>query len=90
MFFKGSRYQGMETYTITAADGRMIPVVKLPLPRTGGVIGYHARKEGQRLDHLAALYLKDATAFWKLCDANDAMVPDALAVQDLIGIPAKD
>ncbi|MCC6393696.1 MAG: hypothetical protein IT167_24070 [Bryobacterales bacterium] len=90
MFFKGSRYQGMGTYTVTAADGRMILVVKPPLPLTAGVMGYHARKEGQRLDHLAALYLKDATAFWKLCDANDAMVPDALAAQGLIGIPPKD
>jgi hypothetical protein len=31
--------------------------------------------------------LPDGTQFWRICDANGAMVPDALGAHDLIGIP---
>jgi hypothetical protein len=51
--------------------------------------GFHARKQGQRLDHIAARYLGDATAFWRLCDANGSLSPDALGARDLVGIPKK-
>ena len=52
-------------------------------------IGAHPdpRHAGQRLDLIANYFLKDATTSWQLCDANDAVVPDALAVRNLIGIP---
>ena len=36
--------------------------------------------ERQRLDLLAAQFLQDATAFWRLCDANNVMHPDELRV----------
>jgi hypothetical protein len=39
------------------------------------------------LDLIANAFLKDATAFWRLCDANNTVVPDGLAARDLIGIP---
>lgn len=71
------------------ADGRAVVAVRPSPPRRPAVQGYHARGEGQRLDLIAAHYLHDATAFHQLCDANDAMVPDALASHDLVGIPAK-
>lgn len=90
MFFKGSRYEKTGTYTVTTADGRQVSAARLPLPQTVALQGYFRRKEGQRLDHIASRYLRDATAFWKLCDANDAVVPDALAAGDLIGIPRKE
>ena len=54
------------------------------------LLGYHARREGQRLDHIAFRYLNDATTFWRLCDANNAVVPDALASDTLIAVPKKD
>lgn len=87
MFFEGSRYEKLGTYTVTTADGRKVTAIRLPLAAPGRLAGYHARKEGQRLDHIAARYLKDATAFWRLCDANGAVVPDALAAHDLVGVP---
>jgi hypothetical protein len=90
MFFKGSRYEKMASYTITTLDGRQVTATRLPLPAAPRLLGYHQRLDGQRLDHLAWRYLKDATAFWKLCDSNDTMVPDTLATHDLIGIPPKD
>ncbi len=89
MFFPGSRYANAGTYTVTLPGGRMVAATHIPLPSAGTLIGYHRRLEGQRLDLIAYHYLADATAFWRLCDTNDAMVPDALAAHDLIGIPAK-
>jgi hypothetical protein len=89
MFFPGSRYIKMDTYTVAQADGRTVTAVKLPLPLDTPLVGYHRRLVEQRLDHIAAHYLGDVTAFWRLCDANDAVVPDALAAHELIGIPQK-
>ena len=90
MFFPGSRYEKVGTYQIARPDGTLITVTKLPLPKERPLLGYHRRLEGQRLDLIASNYLKDATAFWQLCDANDAVVPDALAAHELIGIPTKE
>ena len=87
MFFPGSRYGSMATYEVARPDGTLVRAVKLPLPGPALVLGYHARLAGQRLDLIAAHYLTDATAFWRLCDANNAMVPDSLGAADLIGIP---
>jgi hypothetical protein len=89
MFMPGSRYIKMPTYTATTANGRQVTAVRLPLPDPPPLLGYHRRLVGQRLDHIAAVYLKDATAFWRLCDANGAVVPDALATRDMVGIPRK-
>lgn len=89
MFFPGSRYQNAGTYTVTRADGTTVSVTKTPLPLRSPLRGFHRRLEGQRLDLIAWRYLADATTFWRLCDANKALVPDALATHDLIGIPTQ-
>ena len=68
-------------------DGRVVTAVRLPLPAPLPLAGLHPRKQGDRLDLLAARYLKDPTLFWRLCDANDVLVADALAARPLIGIP---
>lgn len=88
MFFPGSRYQNLVTYTITTPGGAVVAVTRFPLPVQNPLLGYHQRRQGQRLDLIAAHYFVDPTTFWKLCDANNAVVPDALGVHDLIGIPA--
>lgn len=89
MFFQGNRYANAGTITVTRADGTIVTVTKLPLPVQNPLQGFHRRLDGQRLDLIASHYLKDATTFWQLCDANNTMVPDALAVHDLIGIPVE-
>lgn len=89
MFMPGSRYEKMPTYTVKLADGREATAVRLPLPSPAALAGYHRRLVDQRLDHIAAVYLKDPTAFWRLCNANGSAVPDALAAHELIGIPRK-
>ena len=87
MFASNSRYAGLQTYTVTMPDGTVVTATRLPLRRPVPPVGYHPRRPGDRLDLLAARYLKDATRFWQLCDANNAVVPDALNARDLVGIP---
>jgi hypothetical protein len=87
MIFPGSRYQKTGTFNVTRPDGTMIQAVRLPLPGPPLVRGYYRRLDGQRLDVIANAFLSDATAFWRLCDANNAVVPDSLGARDLTGIP---
>lgn len=87
MFTPNSRYARQPTDIRTLADGRSVTLVRPPLPGPAVVKGYHRRLTGQRLDLVAASFLADPTASWRLCDANNAVVPDALASHDLIGIP---
>lgn len=41
-------------------------------------IGRHTVQEGERLDQIAARHLGDPEQFWRICDANSAMLPEAL------------
>lgn len=86
MFSPNSRYAQLSTYTVTVG-GKEVTAVRLPLPSPQRLAGLHPRAQGDRLDLLAARFLKDATAFWRLCDANNTPVPDSLAARELIGIP---
>lgn len=90
MIFPGSRYAKTKTYLTTTRDGRVVTALSLRLPAPRRLAGFHPRKQGQRLDHIAARYLSDATRFWDLCDANNAVAPDALAVRETIGVPVKE
>jgi hypothetical protein len=89
MFFPGSRYQNAGTYTFTMTSGVVVTATNIPLPRSGTVIGYHRRLQGERLDLIANFYASDPTAFWRLCNANGSVVPDALSSHQLIASPAK-
>jgi hypothetical protein len=89
MFFPGSRYETAGTYTTIRSDGRPVVAVRIPVPRSPRLLGYHRRVEGRRLDHIAAHYLGDATAFWRLCDVSGTILPDALAARQLVGVPVK-
>jgi hypothetical protein len=87
VIFPGSRYQNSGTTLVIHSDGTQIPALKTPLPRPAVVQGFVRRQLGQRLDLIANQYLNDPTAFWRLCDANNSVVPDALANSALVGIP---
>lgn len=84
MFFPGSRYANLVSYR---PNGTTVSATRLPLPVQGPLLGFHPRVSGQRLDLIASHYLKAPTAFWRLCDANNSVVPDALATRRLVGIP---
>jgi hypothetical protein len=88
MFSADSRYIRQTIYTATKASGQQVPATTLPLPPLNPTLaGFYQRPATERLDLIAARFLNDPTWFWKLCDANNAPVPDGLAVQNLVGIP---
>jgi hypothetical protein len=87
MIFPGSRYEPTGMFKMTRPDGSTVQTLKLPLPGLPLLRGYYRRLDGQRLDLIANAFIKDATTFWRLCDANNAVIPDALAARPLIGIP---
>jgi hypothetical protein len=87
MFFPNSRYAAQRQHTFMWADGSKVQLVKPPTPGVAAVLGYYRRNAGERLDHISARFLMDATQFWRLCDANGAFAPDALAARDLVGVP---
>lgn len=76
-----SRYYGLNTATLTTADGNVHIYVRrrfLPLPERFSLLQEHEVTQGDRLDNLAAHYLGNAELFWRICDANAAMRPDDL------------
>jgi hypothetical protein len=89
LFFPNSRYLKAGTASVVGPGGRSVLVTRIPVRPVPPVLGDHRRHEGQRLDLLAAHYLGDPTAFWQICDANEAMVPDTLAVGELVHIPRR-
>ncbi len=87
VFFPNSRYYKLATYAVTLPDGTQVIAARSALPNPLTLAGYHRRVTGDRLDQLAARFLKDTTLFWQICDSNNAPAPDALAARELVGIP---
>jgi hypothetical protein len=83
MFDPTSRYYQLETATYTNSDGQEITYVRrrfLPRGENLPLLVEVTVNEGDRLDLIAHRTLGAPTAFWQLCDANDAMNPvDLLA-----------
>lgn len=76
-----SRYHAVATATLETGDGRTIAYLLrrfVPPPERFSLLQTHTVTEGERIDNLAAHYLGDPEAFWRLCDANGAMRPEAL------------
>jgi nucleoid-associated protein YgaU len=78
VFFKGSRYELVETATFEAAGGRRIRYKRVrfipPTPASFGV----AVRQGDRLDLIAERIYQEPELFWRICDANVAVRPDDL------------
>ncbi len=84
-----SRYKGLPTVLVKDEQGREVPVLP-PAPRGQETLkGYHKRRDRERLDQLAYVYLKDASAFHRIADLNAAVLPDALDEAVEIAIPEK-
>jgi hypothetical protein len=81
MFPRTSRYFSIEIAKYTTADQREIAYLRRRfLPSSEGAIIFaeHKVEQGDRLDNVTAKYLGDPEQFWRLCDVNEAMVPDEL------------
>ena len=89
MFDVKSRYAGLTPYPVRDHRGRELMVVPTPSAPADVLLGYHRRHQGERLDHLAAAYLGDGAASWRICELADVMLPDALAEAREIPIPPK-
>lgn len=90
MYDSNSRYAKLSTYRVPDRRGREVAVVPPAPAPTQALAGYHVRKDGQRLDLLAGRYLADATAFWRICELGDVMLPDALVLEREIAIPRRN
>jgi len=67
LFAANSRYLGIDTNTLTAADGSIISYVQrrfLPQPSQLAQVRQHSVVQGDRLDVIAAEYLGDPQLFW--------------------------
>jgi hypothetical protein len=81
MFDSASRYAAVETATLRDADGRAIAYIRRRfLPQGFGmpVLVEVVVAPGDRLDLITARTLGDPEAFWRVCDANDALDPGEL------------
>ena len=76
-----SRYFGLEVATLETSDGRKIAYLRrrfVPQSDRYALLREHVVVAGQRLDHVAALYLGDPEQFWRIADANGAIAPETL------------
>jgi hypothetical protein len=87
VFSADSRYVRQATYPFGLAGGQTVAVVRIPPPRASSVAGYYPRPASERLDLVAVRFLNAPTGFWRLCDANNALIAGALGARSLIGIP---
>ncbi|SPE40624.1 conserved hypothetical protein [Candidatus Sulfopaludibacter sp. SbA3] len=81
LFAANSRYLGLDTATLTNADGTTVPYIKrrfLPQPGQLAQVQTYTVVQGDRLDVIAGRYFGDADLFWRICDANGAMRPSDL------------
>jgi hypothetical protein len=84
MFPVTSRYYGIPIAQFTTSEGRTIAYLRrrfLPPDADVVVLTEHEVTQGERLDNITARYLGDPEQFWRLCDANNAMVPNDLLAE---------
>ena len=76
-----SRYHGFETLKMLKPDGSEVLYLErrfIPQPETLHLLQEHTVTQGERLDNITAHYLSDPELFWRICDANRAMLPKSL------------
>jgi hypothetical protein len=84
MFDHTSRYAGLEIATIVEPGGRTVSYVRrrfLPQGADLPLLAETTVAQGERIEVVAHRTLGDALAYWRVCDANDAMDPQALTAE---------
>ena len=78
MFDHTSRYYGLDTASLSLADGRAIAYVRrrfLPDGASLPTLTLVKALPGERIDLVANRVYGDPLMYWRLCDANNAMDP---------------
>ena len=81
LFAPNSRYFGLDTAVLQTQAGVTIAYVKrrfVPAPESLTQVGTYVVVQSDRLDNIAAKQLGDPEQYWRICDANRALRPDAL------------
>ena len=87
MFDEKSRYAKLTPVHLMDARGRTVEAIP-PAPQPKQTLrGIHLRKENERADHLAALYVADPAGYWRLAEMNDAMTAEVLSELREVEIP---
>jgi len=76
-----SRYYGLAVFNYVTADQQQLPYLSrrfVPAADSFSLLREHVVEQGERMDLVAARELGDAEAYWRICDANNAMRPDDL------------
>jgi nucleoid-associated protein YgaU len=81
MFFKGSRYETIPEGQIADISGRKINYKRTRFTPETPAITQHRVAQNDRLDLMAYQYYRDPELFWRICDANKAMLPDQLVAE---------
>ena len=89
-FDENSRYaKYATTFLVKDHAGRSVQAVTPAEIPAQKFLGEHLRKQGQRLDHLAAYYLDDPMGYWRIAHLEDVMSADVLTNSPQIKIPKK-
>jgi hypothetical protein len=81
VFDPTSRYAGIEEATHALPDGRTVPYKRRRfLPRSDRMpqLAAETVRPADRLDLIAVRSIGDPEQYWRICDANDALDPEAL------------
>lgn len=89
LFDPKSRYAKLQTFLAVDGRGRTVEAVPPAPALEQGLRGRHLRRQGERPDHLAALYLSDPAGYWRLGEMNDAMTAEVLSELREVQIPFK-
>jgi hypothetical protein len=87
LFAANSRYQGIGTDTMIAAGGQTIVYLQrrfVPQASSFAVLQQYTVQQGDRLDNMSAQLLGDPQLYWRLCDANGALRPEELEIENLV------
>jgi hypothetical protein len=89
---RASRYATVGVAEVDVPDGvgdrRRVRFLRRrfpPQPATLPTLAEHVVRGGDRIDVVTATHLGDPTQFWRVCDANPVIHPDALVAADRIG-----
>lgn len=84
MFFKGSRYEGVDELEATTAEGRVVRYKRLRIVQDPPLERAYRTTQEERPDLLAWKAYRDPERYWRICDANRVSWPD-----DLVAEPGK-